>query len=199
MSTNYKLTVNLEATITGDICIFQGLPDTNVSNVLTLAWLSKRAHPGTKVEFNWNTEYNFNWGVNGRIGSKATFVASQVVPANFDTQDQISFDHKDGAYYFFDQTQSLTTEENLSIVQGSNVRSNQAYVGIGMSGAGGFVVPSQPNMKVIFKPKPTYYLVFGNFTQGQVVDVAQLTNPCEVMFYGTTEKTMTLNSNNNWS
>ncbi len=198
MSTNYKLTVDVDSTITGDVCIFQEAPNTNVSRVLTLAWLSKRAHPGTKVEFDWTIDYNFNWGVSGNINNKAHFSASQVVPADLKVNNHINFDYKDGAYDFYGQRQNTSAEDNLSIQQGGSVRSDDAYVGIGMSGAGSFVVPSQPNMKIIFKPKPAYYLVFGDFTQGQVVDITELTSVYKVVFNGTTEKSVTLTSSNTW-
>ncbi len=198
MSTNYKLTVDVDSTITGDVCIFQEAPNTNVSRVLTLAWLSKRAHPGTKVEFDWTIDYNFNWGRVGDFEDRAQFKSSQVVPADLKVSNQISFDYQDGAYNFYDQKQNAATEDNLYIQQGGNVQSNQAYVGIGMSGAGSFVVPSQPNMKIIFKPKPTYYLVFGDFTQGQLVDITELTSVYKVVFNGTTERSVTLTGNNTW-
>lgn len=37
MSDTYTLNVDVQSTITGDVCVFQEEPDTNTSKVLTLA------------------------------------------------------------------------------------------------------------------------------------------------------------------
>ncbi|MEV4664107.1 hypothetical protein AB0J85_19410 [Micromonospora echinofusca] len=44
--------------------------------------------------------------------------------------------------------------------------SAQGSVGIGMSGAGTFVVSTQPNAGVEFEITPTYRLAFGSYTAG---------------------------------
>lgn len=200
MSDKYTLNVDVQSTITGDVCVFQEAPDTNISKVLTLAWLTKRAHHNTQLVFDWTLDYNFNWGQAGYLGSdkRAQFQASQVLPANLTTQNQISFNYDDGAYQFAGESQNINGEGNLYILQGGNVKSNDALVGIGMSGAGSFVVESQPNLKLIFHPKPTYYLVFGDFIQGEVVDITELSNTYKVVFDGTTEKSVKLTANNTW-
>ncbi len=198
MSDKYTLSVDVEATITGNVCVYQQIPNLNDYNILTLAWLSKRVHPSTQVIFEWTIDYNLTWGTQGSFGNGATFEASQTVDANLTTLNQIDFDYTDGAYNFGAPNQNPDGADNLYINQGANVRSNDALVGVGMSGAGTFVVKSQPNLRVIFHPKPTYYIVFGDFIQGQVMDITELTNSQKIVFNGTTDKALKLTSQNTW-
>lgn len=58
MATKYSLTVNNNSKNYGSICVFQTLPD-QPDNILSLAWFSKAAHPGTTVEFNWDHRLRF--------------------------------------------------------------------------------------------------------------------------------------------
>ncbi len=200
MSDKFILNIDVQSNITGDVCVFQELPDTNASKVLTLAWLTKRVHHNTQLVFDWTLDFNFNWGKTGYIGSdrRAHFQASQVIPANLSTQNQISFNYENGAYQFKDPGQNSNSENNLYILQGPNVRSEDVLVGVGMAGAGSFVVGSQPNLKLIFHPKPVYYVVFGDFIQGEVMDITELTNTHKVVFDGTNEQSLVLTGKNTW-
>ncbi len=198
MNEKYTLSVDVQSTITGNVCIFQEMPDTNASKILTLAWLSKRAHHGTQLLFDWTLDYNFKWGTKGSLGRTAHFAASQTVPANLSTNNQISFNYEDGAYKFSETSQNPSSEVNLYINQGGNVKSNDALVGIGMSGSGSFVVESQPNLKLIFRPKPVYYVIFGDFIQGQIMDITELSNVHKLVYDGTTDKHLTLTDKNVW-
>ncbi|MCY1669179.1 hypothetical protein [Rhizobium sp. SL86] len=53
----------------------------------------------------------------------------------------------------------------------SSVAPNNTAVGIGMAGSGTFVTEAQPNMTAPFIPYPTYWMIFGNFETGEVMDV----------------------------
>ena len=150
MSQKYTLNVDVQSTITGNVCIFQEEPDTNASNIITLAWLSKRAHAGTTLTFEWDIDHSFVWSDQESLGQNSRFKASQTIPADF-TRNQTSFSFTDGAYTFGDVSQNPSGENNLYINQSDSAKSNDAFVGIGMSGASTFVVNSQPNMKLIFK------------------------------------------------
>ena len=148
--------------MSGDICIFQEAPNTNASNVLTLAWLSKRVHPGTSVTFNWDVDYCFVWGETKKLGNGSSFHASQCIEANLKTRNDIDFVKIDGAYKFEGGVTQRpgASEGSLYIDQGGSVLSGESLVGVGMSGNGTFVVDAQPNIDLIFKPNPTYYVVF---------------------------------------
>ena len=201
MSTQYSLTVKNQSTQFGSFCVYQQAPDTNASNVLTLAWFAKTAHPTSSVTFTWNLDYNFTWGNQGNLDNDAVFSASQSWPCNPNMRNIVNFNKQGGAYTFSELSQNSEGDAgSLYISQLGGVVPREAHVGVGMSGSGTFIVEAQPNMKLIFRPKPTYYLVFGNYSQGQVMDVTSLSNVYKLEYGGSVQNiSMVLNADNMWS
>lgn len=198
MGQTYSLTVMNNSTMDGNICVYQQAPNVNVPGVLTLAWLSKRAHPGTSVTFSWSLDYNFVWSEQGDLRPGTTFKASQtVIGADLTNYNQVGFDY-DGAYAFTEATKGPRTG-SLYVMQGPNIPPQEAHVGIGMSGFGTFVVPAQPNIELYFTPHPKYWVVFGDYEQGEVIDITQVTQARQVEFDGAFDLNLTLNKQNLWA
>ncbi len=198
MSDKYTLSVLNDSTQTGNFCIYQEDPDTNIGNIITLAWLAKPAHPTTLLEFEWELDYNFAWTKQTELRPGSIVNTSQAWDANLSTQNQVDFDLVNGAYTFLNPGQG-GYEGNLYINQSQRVQTKEAYVGIGMSGKGTFLVESQPNMKMVMTPKPTYWLVFGNYQEGQVLDRSSMTDTaCKLEFKGTTSENVVLKPDNTW-
>lgn len=196
MSTTYTLSIDNQSTQSGDFCIFQEIPDVNVPNIVTLAWLSKTAHPTSVLTFDWSLDYSFFWSTQRDLRAGARVKAVQSWPANLTTNNKVTLDRSDDAYTFVDLTQGAYGG-NLYIHQTGQVQSDDASVGIAMSGKGAFAVSSQPNMNIIMTPKPTYYVVFGQFIEGEVIDIAEVTNSAyKVEFKGTTSMSLVFNANN---
>ncbi|MEM7077744.1 MAG: protein rhiA [Pseudomonadota bacterium] len=198
MSDKYTLTIQNDSTQTGDFCIFQEAPDINIPNIVTLAWLSKTAHPTTRLIFDWTVSYNFVWATNTDLAPGTQVNTSQSWDANLQTLNRVDFDYLDGAYTFSNPRQG-DYAGNLYIDQQQRVQSNGASVGIGMSGKGAFMVPSQPNMNIVMTPKPTYWVVFGSFSEGEVLDIGKVSESAyKVVFRGTNNMQLTYTANNTW-
>ncbi|MCV6638912.1 hypothetical protein [Candidatus Albibeggiatoa sp. nov. NOAA] len=198
MSDKYTLTVTNDSTQTGNFCIYQAEPDTNIGHIITLAWLAKSAHPSTVLEFEWQLDYDFIWTKQTELRAGSIVNTSQAWQANLCTNNQVDFDLISDAYTFANPSQG-GYEGNLYINQSQRVRTGEAHVGIGMSGKGTFIVKSQPNMKVVMTPKPTYWLVFGNYKEGQVLDISEVTNTsCKLEYKGTTNMQVALKADNTW-
>jgi len=196
MSTKYSCTVKNDSAQAGDFCIFQEVPDVNIPNVVTLAWLAKAANPTTTLKFDWSLDYSFIWSNTTNLQPGTHVATSQSWPCDTTTSNRISLDKVNSAYTFDNQTQG-DYRGNLYIDQGQTVQSNKISVGIGMSGNGTFLVPSQPNMQLCFTPKPTYWLVFGSFVEGEVVDIAQVTeNAFKLDYKGVTDMNVTFGADN---
>jgi rhizosphere induced protein len=192
----YTLTVENQSTQTGDFCIFQEMPDINVPNIVTLAWLSKTAHPTTTLTFDWTVDYSFFWSTQKDLQAGAHVSVVQTWPCNLDTYNQVTLDRSCNAYTFTSQEQGAYPG-NLYIQQTGNIQSNGASVGVAMSGKGAFAVQSQPNMKIIMTPKPTYYVVFGSFEEGTVIDIGEITETAyPVQFKGTQSKELVFTAEN---
>jgi hypothetical protein len=179
-SQSYTLNAINNSNNSGSFCVFQTDPDLGVSNVLSLAWFSKFAHPNTTVKFTWTVDYNFVWSETGVLTPGVVFDASQVFDADLQNGNQITLTYN-SAFNFINQTKGPKAGI-LYIKEDATIPANKASVGIGMSGFGTFVVQAQPNLNLNFTPHPSYFIAFGNFTQGEVLDISEMTNTAEIAF-----------------
>ena len=129
------------------------------------------------------------------------FASSQSWDCDPYLKNSVDFNKSGNAYTFNNLQQNHEGDGGtLYINQLGGVVPKESHVGVGMSGSGTFLVPSQPNMKLMFRPKPTYYLVFGNFVQGQVMDITALTNVYKLEYGGSINSiSVSLNKDNMWS
>jgi rhizosphere induced protein len=202
MSTKYSLTVTNNSTQFQDLCVYQKQVDLGVPNALSLAWLTAPAWPNTTVTFTWFLEYSFMWSQVGSLQPGVTFQAQQIQAADPEslTSNQVQFDYRSGAFTFLPGSAAGNAElGSLYIRELAGVPTNTASVGIGMSNAGTFAVPAQPNTNLVFTPEPEYWVTAGTFTQGQVLDIEQITNEVAVPYDATFSMQAVLDSQNNWT
>lgn len=199
MSTKYKLTVKNDSKNYGDICVYQTLPD-QPDNMRSLAWFSKSAHPGTSVEFEWTMDFSFIWSEQKELNPGVHFRAAQVMgadPADI-TKNSVGFMKQYDAYRFC-ETKKTTKEGILGIYTDQTVPHGEASVGIGMSGNGTFAVTATPNYNFTFLPHPRYWVAFGTYQEGEVVDIESMTNAIEIVYDPDVfERTVALQSDNTW-
>lgn len=202
MSTEYSLTVTNNSTQFQDICVYQKPVDLGVPNAVALAWLTAPAWPGTTVTFTWTLDYNFVWSQVGSLKPGVTFKAQQLLPADPESMaaNQIQFDFRNSAFTFVHgNAQGAPEPGSLYIRELDSVPPDAAAVGIGMSNAGTFVVQSQPNTNLVFTPHPEYWIAAGTFTQGEVLDIEEITNQAKVPFDGTFDMNADLSAKNLWT
>jgi rhizosphere induced protein len=195
----YSLVFKNNSSNYGFGCVYQTDPDITDPTILSLAWFSKSAHPTTKVVFSWTIDYSFVWSETGTLKPGVLFIAGQTWDADLTTTNQVTFSYTGGAYTFQNQ-QAGAKPGNLYVKEDATIPLKQASVGIGMSGAGTFVKQAQPNLQLTFTPHPKYWIAFGDFTPGEVLDIGSITNPYEIVFPpGVTSMTAVLNQDNSWS
>lgn len=202
MPTQYSLTVTNNSNQFQDLCVYQKPVDIGVPNVMSLAWLTAPAWPQTIVKFSWQLDYCFVWSQTGVLTPGVTFQAQQTVPADPDNlnANQIQLDYSSGAFNFVSAPAIGTPQlGSLYVRELPSIPINKASVGIGMSNAGVFAVAAEPNMNLVFTPHPAYWLTAGQFQQGQVVDIEQITNEQQVPFDGTFDMVAVLNPDNTWT
>lgn len=180
-SLKYTIRAINNSSNSGSFCVFQQDPDLGVSNALPLVWFSKYVHPQTVVKFGWTTDYNFVWCETGKLVPGIEFDASQVFDADLQSLNQITLTYVDGAYNFINQNKG-PKPGSLYIKEDGSIPPKQTSVGIGMSGSGTFAVQAQPNLNLNFTPHPKYYIAFGDYEQGEVLDTREMTNTAEVPF-----------------
>ncbi len=197
--TQYSLIFVNDSTMTGDACVYQQDPDLGDPNAMSLAWFAKAAAPTTTVQFDWTIDYSFVWSETGELDAGVMFAASQDWPADLSTTNQVQFTNSGGAYTFQNQMAG-PQGGTLYISQDGSIPSNQASVGIGMGGSGTFAVQAQPNVTAMFTPHPEYWITFGTFSQGEVLDIATITSAAVIDFPANTySMTATLGADNTWT
>lgn len=108
------------------------------------------------------------------------------MPADLTHNNMVTLSY-DQAFSFGDVTKG-PLPGSLFIQQNDNVpgpeSKEQGSVGIGMSGAGTFVVATQPtgNGGVQFEVHASYWIALGSYDQGTVITENILTYPVEVDF-----------------
>jgi hypothetical protein len=199
---DYTLVFRNNSTNAWNACVYQTQPDIANYEVMSLAWFSKPAAPTTQVKFEWSIDYSYVWDETGPLVPGVVFDASQTWAADLSTKNQITLTHPNTpySYYTFTNQGPGANQGSLYITTDGTVPLNMAAVGIAMSGAGTFVCSAQPNLNLIFTPLPKYWITFGSFEQGEVLDLTELTNSAEVAYpAGVYTMFATLNQDNTWS
>ncbi|MGO4624549.1 protein rhiA [Ensifer sp. 2YAB10] len=196
--TSYTLTCVNNSQLSGSFAVFQRPPETmGPTDVLSLAWLARPTAPDSRVTFAWSPDYCFIWSETGLLQPGISFSASQVKPADPGGENLIQLTQDAVGATTFSNPGASGTPGSLTIEQLSNVVPNRTSVGIGMAGSGTFVVQGAPNMTAAFTPHPNYWVVFGNYEIGAVLDFEEVTGAVEVVYGGSlTSRTATLGLDN---
>jgi hypothetical protein len=182
----------------GSFMVFQQDPNLQIPDVTSLAWFAKFVHPNTNGSFSWTLNYNFVWMENKQLAPGITSVTSQCPPADLATENGITLTY-DGAYNFINPAKG-SEDGSLLITMDQTIPPGQVSVGIGMSGAPTFLVPGQPNMNVVFTPHPEYWIAFGNYEQGDALNLQEMSVSAQIVFpEGITTMIVTLNPDNTWT
>jgi rhizosphere induced protein len=198
---DYQISFINNSLNSGTFMLFQQDPSLTMPGLKSIAWITKFANPGTQGFFSWNLSYNFSWTESESPASGITSGSSQSFPAGHDlaTMNGITLTYNEG-FSFIDPVDQ-SPAGSLYIKQDASIPMFRATVGIGMAGAPTFMVQAEPNMDVTFTPHPEYWITFGEFTQGEAIDVQEVAaKALQVSFPpGITKMRVTLNPDNTWT
>lgn len=196
---NYTLKFENQSNNVGNVCMYQTDPKFDQDdNVMSLAWFTERTHPETNVKFEWGIDYSFVWSEIREIVPGVIFEASQVVAADLQSANLAVFDYDQGAFVIKNGS-SNGQAGSLEITETANIPFNTASIGIGMSGEGTFAKAAQPNMSLKVTPHPEYWITFGNYEQGEVLDITEITNKQKIVFAPNQYSvTVVLQQDNTW-
>lgn len=200
MADTYHLIVTNQSSMPGQIVVYQKPPDVLSAGVYSLAWFAEGAHQGTNASFEWTIDYNFIWSKVEKVAPGVICNATEVQDAELKQNNSITLDKNEYGYYFKDKKTDAKHAGSLIIEETGLIPANGAAVGIGMSGSGTFVWPTQPNIAINIAPHPEYWIAFGNYQKQEILDVQQMTYPKKIS-YGTNKytATVTLKDDNTWS
>lgn len=187
LGTAYSLTIHNDSGVPNSRAVVFQQDPTLPSDVVSLAWLSKVCQPGTELTYNWTLDFNFVWGQTGTLKPGVNYSAGQVIPADLINNNQVTLSYPAGGFQF-GPTSAGPRAGSLFVNESNDVpgfgSAEQGSVGIGMFGHGTFVTPTSPTGMggVEFTVHPQYWVAFGNYTQGDVVDVSVLLVPTQVRY-----------------
>ena len=174
----YSIICQNNSQMPGSFCIFQQNPGM-MPSVMSVAWLAQSCYPAGMCNFMWQNNYCFVCGQTGSLVPGVTFDASQVLQADLQNNNQVNLDFN-GSPMFNNQTNGRSG--TLTIIESPAIPYNMLATGIGMSGSATFVTQAMPNMNLQFTPNPTYWVAFGNYNQGQVLNSNNMGNAVQVSF-----------------
>ncbi|MDR1548949.1 MAG: hypothetical protein LBT06_10235 [Hungatella sp.] len=205
MSTNYELIVKNNSTLAGDICVYTTCPDAKQVrlNLKSLAWFKKAANPGTSVDFQWALDYGFAWSQTGELVEGVRFVASQIQPADpSDENKNVAFFNKENDAYIFGDVKRAKPSAwgTLGITASGNIPNKDASIGISIGGKAALVTSATPNYEFTFIPKVKYWVAFGSFKEGEVLDLNAMTSEVFEVDYPFDQfsRTVVLGMDNKW-
>lgn len=194
----YTVTCINNSQLNGSFTIFQKPPKiTAPAVVYPLAWLARPTAPGSQVTFTWSTDYNFVWAETGDIASEIHFRASQVIPADPNGQNFVQLTRDSFGATVFSGQNTTGNIGSLTIRQLSNIVFGRTAVGIGMSGSAIYAILSAPNITAVFTPIPNYWIIFGNYETGDMINPADIGGAVELLYVSSlTARTAVLNLDN---
>jgi hypothetical protein len=207
MATQYHLKAANNSSRDGDFCVFTTFPGLKQGQVASspLAWLNKFAFQNGRITFDWSSEYSFVWYNSGKIMPGVRYHASETMLA--DPEDANSnrayLEWFEGKTYRFHPDRKKANEPidgGLIVTCAPSLPDRDASVGIAIGGSPAMIVPAGPRLDFTFLPHPTYWIAFGKFDKGEVLDLNTMTNIQKVEFASNQfEKEVILNPDNTWT
>ncbi len=199
MGKQYSVTVHNQASYPAYFMVFQSDPTQWDPNAMAIAWFAKFSNPSptARVTFSWSVDTGFSWAETGELKPGIQFAASETYDPT-GGKNQITLDYN-GAYLFTNPTQG-PDPARFYLAESRNIPVNSiASVGVTMSGSTVYAVQARPNQNLTFSPHPKYFIAYGNYEQGDVLDVSSVNNPLELSYpTGVYSLTTTLNADGSW-
>lgn len=180
MAQEYVLNFKNGTQDTGNVCVFQK-PPADTPEWKMLAWFAKQTHGGVIDGFKWDIQYGFMWCEVAQLNPQVLCTASQNLPCNLNTTNQITLEHDTSSYYLDKQTEG-PTPGTMQIEISPKVPNDMVSSGVTMSGNGCFAMESHPNGTQYFTPHPTYWIVFGDMQETMVMSESWVSKSAEVQF-----------------
>jgi rhizosphere induced protein len=197
----YSVTVDNHASHSACFMVFQSDPTQWAPNALSLAWFARYSNPGqnSRTRFEWTADTGFSWAETGELQPGIQFAAAETYEPTGGS-NRISLDWENGVYRFAYPSWGADPAR-FYLAETANIPArSQACVGVTMSGSTVYAVQARPNQNLAFSPRPRYFIAYGDYQQGDVIDVSTVNNPLELSFpTGVHALTTTLHADGSWT
>jgi len=185
----------------GTFCVFQVQPNlTAHGSPFTLAWYVLGCNPTCYANFTWTVDYSLQWSESGTLADGVQFITGGDVDADPEIGDRYNFGIS-GPAYTFGKKAAAGSLATIGVNTDDTVQNSECSIAIAVAGKAVAAVQAGPNQAITFTPLPTYWVSFGNFTEGAVVDIASMCNAQELDYGGLGVYTLsyTLDARNKWN
>jgi hypothetical protein len=195
----YQLTVVNNSQNVTSMTLYQTNPDTSIPNLLSLAWFSQYSYPNTTLTFQWDLSNQLMWAQTGGLFPGVTFDAAQTLDVTTSPGGNSALlTAPNGDPQF--RAGGAAPSGSIGLTMDGTIPLNTVSYALGQSQQPVFAAQAQPNFNVLFTPNPQYWLTFGPYQHGQVLDVETIDNNVQINFpSGVTSMTATLNADNTWT
>lgn len=207
MPPQYTLRFVNQSANSGTACLYQTSRSfATLGNAYSVAWLTAPSAPQTMTQFSWEMNFGFAWARTGAAAPGVIFKPAEYLDADLETSNQVTLADRNGVG--FENQQQGPQSGTLFVRQDETVPQNSISVGFGLSGKPAFAVQARPNMTVTFDPQIQYWIIFGTFRQGELLNTrlfeanlqSEFTQPARIIFppdvFG---MTAVLNPDNSWT
>lgn len=200
-STTYRLRVTNDSNAFEQFAVYQNDPDLSVSDVMSLAWFVKGAHPRQTVVFEWAEDYSLTL-----ITETSPGHVSQSVPVDpyNPARQQVQLGYTAGALTL--RPGPVVPDPRFGSIYlgelGDVPDQGPEVVGLAIAGRPAYALPPAPNKDVVFTPKlgANYWLTAGTFSPGLAMDIEQIVAPAAIDFSsGVLDLTAVLGPDNTWT
>lgn len=171
----YSLKIINEGDFKGALAVYQRQHDLEAMGAMPLAWFTQKVFPNMHAEFSWDKEYNFILSKEGELIPGVVFKAVESVDTSPEMHNMIEIDKGSDGYVIKKQVTDHRRVGKLVIEGRSGIPEMDASIGIAMSGSGTFAWEAEPNVSMEVEPKPEYWITYGDFRQGEVLDTRHIT------------------------
>jgi hypothetical protein len=203
----YSISIDNKSNNSAQAIVYQVDPNAGFGQY-SLVWLSTPLVPHMTGAFSWEDDYGFVWGEMDQPRPGVIFNTSQIVGADTSNHNQITLQGGREGPQFVNQTQGPRPGA-LYIRNDASVPMRNVAEGIAVNGKPVYIVAAQPNMQLSFDTKPQYWIAFGQFQQGELLNPSMNAGlqseviygpPTQVVFpAGVTAMKAILSANNTWS
>lgn len=197
MGKKYSITVHNQASHSAYLAVFQNDPTQWSPHAMPLAWFAKFSRPMSRIRFEWGDDIGLSWAETGELRPGMQFCASETYdPAGDNNQISLVYN---GSYHFVNPDHG-PDPSGLHLAGSASIPPrSQAAVGVTMSGSTVYVTQARPNQSLTFSPHPQYFIAYGNYEEGEVIDVSTIHNPLQLSYpAGIYALTTTLHADGSW-
>lgn len=180
----YSLRLTNDSPLGGNMCLYQRHEhQESEADLFSLAWMCQPCRSGSSITFSWTLDFGFAWAEMSSLGPGAFFEPGQTVGADPEAPGRRSvLLHQSGQGYELDCGSADPEAGFLNFQTDDSVPARRLAVALTVAGRPAFVRPAGPNLGFTFQPDPQYWVAFGPFEAGQVLDFSEMVLTTEIVF-----------------